>query len=347
MNRIGSDQVIVVRNKNAGTSVLLNSCRHRGNAVCRAEQGNTRTFLCPYHGWSYALNGELVGVPGLRDFYRNDLKKDELGLGQAAQVSSYKGFVFATMDPDAVPLEEYLGDVGRVGLDIVAERGDMEVVDGIQKNLIDCNWKLAVDNLFDWYHPSVSHKSAIMADVLPGLSDEAMSPMKQMVMLGEYGHAIGGPRATHEELAAAREPGCSSESDTCGEVQARPREDHGPCGCSSVGPSEHLSKPLDHLRRQSDVLEAAQGAAANGALVVHVRRQERLRGVAAVHDPDGIPRLWAGWASRAGRRGELAAVHARLGRYPQPSISAALRHGPRTRRGRPGRRPGVHRDARQ
>ena len=139
MNRIGSDQVIVVRNKNAGTSVLLNSCRHRGNAVCRAEQGNTRTFLCPYHGWSYALNGELVGVPGLRDFYRNDLKKDELGLGQAAQVSSYKGFVFATMDPDAVPLEEYLGDVGRVGLDIVAERGDMEVVDGIQKNLIDCN----------------------------------------------------------------------------------------------------------------------------------------------------------------------------------------------------------------
>ena len=48
-----------------------------------------------------------------------------------------------------------------------------------------------------------------MADVLPGLSDEAMSPMKQMVMLGEYGHAIGGPRATHEELAAAREPGAA------------------------------------------------------------------------------------------------------------------------------------------
>src|SRR4030095_2273986 len=118
MNRIGDDQVIVVRHKQQGISGLLNSCRHRGAAVCRAEQGRAKTFMCPYHGWSYGLDGALIGVPGLREFYRSDLKKNELGLGQAAQVCSYKGFVFATMDPAAPPPEGDLGGVGRRGVSV-------------------------------------------------------------------------------------------------------------------------------------------------------------------------------------------------------------------------------------
>ena len=73
MNQIGSDGVIAVRNKQKEVSVLVNSCTHRGNAVCRAEQGNTRTFLCPYHGWTFGLDGALMGVPGLKDFYRGGL----------------------------------------------------------------------------------------------------------------------------------------------------------------------------------------------------------------------------------------------------------------------------------
>ena len=90
MNQIGSDGVIAVRNKQKEVSVLVNSCTHRGNAVCRAEQGNTRTFLCPYHGWTFGLDGALMGVPGLKDFYRGGLDKEKLGLDQADQVASYK-----------------------------------------------------------------------------------------------------------------------------------------------------------------------------------------------------------------------------------------------------------------
>jgi nitrite reductase/ring-hydroxylating ferredoxin subunit len=236
-NRIGSDEVIAVRNREGGISVLLNSCRHRGNAVCRAEQGNAKTFLCPYHGWSYALDGKLVGVPGLRDYYRNDLEKEKLGLGQAAHVDGYKGFVFATMDPDAVPLEEYLGGVGRVGLDIIAERGEMEVVDGVQKNVVGCNWKLAVDNLFDWYHPFVSHKSAFMSEFAPALSDAdaVLAPMKQMVMLGEYGHAIGGPMITREEMAAARKPDAAVSPAVAARSRPGLQEIMGPAGVRSLG----------------------------------------------------------------------------------------------------------------
>jgi phenylpropionate dioxygenase-like ring-hydroxylating dioxygenase large terminal subunit len=238
MNRIGDDQVIAVRNKQKGISVLLNSCRHRGNAVCRAEQGRAKTFICPYHGWSYGLDGELIGVPGLKDFYRNDLKKDEFRLGHAAKVKSYKGLVFATMDPQAPPLEEYLGEVGRLGLDMVAERGEVEVVDGVQKNIIDCNWKIAVDNLFDWYHPAVSHKSAIQAGFLPALSSgDALRPLMQMVMLGEYGHAISGPRSTHEELKEIRTSGVQVRPSLAARAHDAPRLEKvmGRAGVRSLG----------------------------------------------------------------------------------------------------------------
>ena len=116
MNFIGEDEVIVVRDREGGIQVLLNSCPHRGNTVCRAEIGKANSFLCSYHGWNYDLTGRLIGMPGEDTFYRNDIDKDAWGLGKAAKVESYKGFVFATMDPNAPALEDYLGWVGRVGM---------------------------------------------------------------------------------------------------------------------------------------------------------------------------------------------------------------------------------------
>ena len=201
-NRIGADHVIAVRDRSGKVQVLLNSCAHRGNTVCRAEQGTARSFYCSYHGWNYDLDGTLIAIPGEKDFYRSEMDKAALGLGKAAQVASYKGFVFATLDAAAPPLEDFLGWVGRLGIDCIAARGDVEVVDGIQKNRVKCNWKLAVDNLFDWYHPKVSHGSAIRIGLL---TVEGMSPQNQMVILGEYGHAIGGPGVSEAVQAAQRE----------------------------------------------------------------------------------------------------------------------------------------------
>lgn len=192
---IGEDQVIIVRDGNGCVQVLLNSCRHRGNALCRAEQGNATSFICSYHGWNYDLEGNLIGVPGEKDFYRNDIDKDKWGLVKAAQVDDYHGFYFATMDAAAPPLAEFLGDVGRTGLGmLLVNAEEVEVVDGIQKNIIDCNWKIAVDNLFDWYHVRYSHHSAFKAGYLD--LERILYPDSQMVMLGEYGHAISGPMVT-------------------------------------------------------------------------------------------------------------------------------------------------------
>ena len=198
MNFIGEDEVIVVRDRDGGVQVLLNSCPHRGNTVCRAELGHANSFLCSYHGWNFDLTGRLIGMPGEESFYRNDIDKEAWGLGRAAKVESYKGFVFATMDPNAPALEDYLGWVGRVGIDMLASKGKLQALDGVQKNRIKCNWKLAVDNLYDWYHVKVSHGSALRVGLL---SEEGMAPEHQMVILGEYGHGIGGPGISEEEQA--------------------------------------------------------------------------------------------------------------------------------------------------
>src|SRR5438477_709844 len=98
---IGEDRVIVVRDKNGDPQVLLNTCRHRGNAVCRAEEGHATSFMCTYHGWTYDLHGRLAGAPGFKDYYHEDLNREEWRLVSAPKVNSNKSFVFATLDPEA------------------------------------------------------------------------------------------------------------------------------------------------------------------------------------------------------------------------------------------------------
>ena len=194
---IGEDEVIAVRDRAGTIQVLLNSCPHRGNTICRAEQGKTASFLCSYHGWNFDLDGRLVGMPGETQFYKDSIDKSQWGLMRAAQVENYRGFVFATLDSSAPPLADYLGWVGRLGIDMLASQGDVQVVEGIQKNRLQCNWKLAVDNLYDWYHVKVTHGTAMR---LGYLSEESMAPDDQMVILGEYGHGIGGPGISEEQL---------------------------------------------------------------------------------------------------------------------------------------------------
>ena len=201
---IGEDSVIATRDRQGQLQVLLNTCSHRGSAVCRAEMGNARSFMCPYHGWTFDLAGNLIGVPGKDEFYAGQLDTKEWGLRKAAKVESYKGFVFATMDPEAPSLHDYLGVVGRMGLNMAAAQGDIEVVDGVQKFRIGCNWKFAVENVFDWYHAPASHASAAVTGFVPR---RAFNDAQHVVALGEYGHAISGPRLTPEIIEGLKQAG--------------------------------------------------------------------------------------------------------------------------------------------
>ena len=141
---MGEESVILCRDRAGKVHVFLNSCRHRGMKVCRYDEGTTPVFTCPYHGWSYGTDGKLVGVPYFREAYHEKLDKSQWGLIEVPQLCLYKGTVWASWDPVAPPFLEYLGDFVRY-LDLTLDGwdgsdGGTEILGGIQKWLIPCNW---------------------------------------------------------------------------------------------------------------------------------------------------------------------------------------------------------------
>ena len=167
---MGEDPVLVVRDSTGKIHAFLNICRHRGNRICRADMGNAATFICAYHGWAYANDGRLIGVPNLQEAYFGELELEQWGLIPVAQLDSYKGLLFATFDPEAPPLLAYLGEMAWY-LDNFFDRreGGIEVIGGMHKWVIPCNWKFPAENFGgDPYHVGWSHLSAVQVGFTPG-----------------------------------------------------------------------------------------------------------------------------------------------------------------------------------
>ncbi len=159
---IGEDPFIFTRDEEGHPRVLFNSCRHRGTLICRSEKGNTSHFRCPYHGWTYRNNGDLIGVPYKNEGYKN-LKLSEWGLHSATHVRIYEGLVFASLDPDPVPFDQYIGDY-RWYLDANFKLlGGVEVIGEPHRWVVEnADWKVAALNFAgDAYHITVTHRSAI------------------------------------------------------------------------------------------------------------------------------------------------------------------------------------------
>src|SRR6185503_6508367 len=108
---MGEDPVLVARDSHGAINACLNCCRHRGNRLCRADAGNAASFTCSYRGWTYRNDGRLVGVPYLKEAYHGELQRERWGLIPVVQLENYKGLLFATFDPAAPPLREYLGEM--------------------------------------------------------------------------------------------------------------------------------------------------------------------------------------------------------------------------------------------
>jgi phenylpropionate dioxygenase-like ring-hydroxylating dioxygenase large terminal subunit len=168
---MGEESVILSRDRDDRIHAFLNSCRHRGMRVCRYDEGNTPIFTCPYHGWSYATDGKLVGVPYFKDAYHEKLDKSRWGLVEVAQLYNYKGSIWATWEPSAPPFLEYLGDM-KLYLDQLLDcrdgrEGGSEVIGGVQKWTMPANWKFPSENFAgDGYH-NISHRSVDMVGIGP------------------------------------------------------------------------------------------------------------------------------------------------------------------------------------
>jgi p-cumate 2,3-dioxygenase alpha subunit len=155
--------------------------------VCRERSGNARGYTCFYHGWSYDRDGCLDGVPG-ESSYPASFDRKEFGLAEPPKVASYRGFVFVSFDPGAIPLEDYLAGAKEY-LDLVIDQspsGEMEIIRGTQEYTIRANWKLLVENSFDDYHLMSTHKTWL--DYMKKSGVEIPKPAKGHVMPS---HGVG------------------------------------------------------------------------------------------------------------------------------------------------------------
>lgn len=181
---MGDTPVIVARAEDGKIHATVNSCSHRGLPVCRADSGNAKRFVCPYHSWSYTVTGELAKIPQERHA-SNSRCRESLGLKAVPRLDSYRGLIFGSFREDIESLDSYLGEM-RFYLDSYFNRfpQGVEVLGEPQKWRIDANWKLPVENqLGDVAHGPYLHH-AILGDS-PAVPE-----------IDQYGHNCV-PRAGH------------------------------------------------------------------------------------------------------------------------------------------------------
>lgn len=161
LRRIGRQSVIMVRDEDNQVRLLLNRCTHRANAVCQVERGNTAMFRCAYHGWTFRTNGDLQGVT-YQNRYPDSFRKEDYGLRKVPRVGSYRGFVFGSISPVGVSLDEHLGKPVKEQIDLFVDlspEGELDVTAGVHKYGYHANWKFQVENSMDGYHPNFVHQT--------------------------------------------------------------------------------------------------------------------------------------------------------------------------------------------
>ncbi len=151
---LAGEPLLIVRGGDLDLRAFYNVCRHHAAAVATEDEGTASIFRCPYHGWSYGLDGSLKGTPEFDGVCAFDRTQNGL---VPVKVEQWEQFVFVNLDPDATPLADFLGRLAeRVApLDI----GSLQFFERRTYRL-NCNWKVFVDNYLDGgYHVPHLHKA--------------------------------------------------------------------------------------------------------------------------------------------------------------------------------------------
>lgn len=150
---------VLTRDEDGRVHVLVNRCPHRGNLVCTAEAGNSRVLRCAYHGWAFKNDGSLLGLT-FRDAYTAEHGKQDKNLASVPNVEIYRGLIFVRFAESGTPFDEHIAPV-RPYLDRYLDRsptGRIRVV-AEMKVKVSANWKIALDNTVDGYHPKFVHQA--------------------------------------------------------------------------------------------------------------------------------------------------------------------------------------------
>ena len=148
--KIGAEQIIIIRENSGSVRAFFNVCRHRGSILCSAQSGNAPRLVCPYHAWTFGLDGKLISARLMPE----DFDKAENGLF-ACRIRTFHGLIFINLsEGEPVDFDATFGDIGPI-LDYhgiadarIAHAGSYPT---------DANWKLVVENFFECYHCVPSH----------------------------------------------------------------------------------------------------------------------------------------------------------------------------------------------
>jgi choline monooxygenase len=150
----GRTRLILTRADDGALHALANTCRHRGAPLLQG-QGQCKTIACPYHAWTYGLDGTLLGAPGMKESLNFDTRDYPL---HRVRVDTWGGFIFVCLAADTPALADWLGDLPQrlamYGFEHMrsARRVSYELA---------CNWKVWVENFMEGYHIPTVHRSTL------------------------------------------------------------------------------------------------------------------------------------------------------------------------------------------
>jgi len=152
--------VLMVRGKDGKVRAFLNACTHRGAFVAKEGKGNCSRFSCPYHAWTFNLEGDLIGVADPKKF--GDVDKSTMGLTELP-CDERAGLIFVMLDPNlTTDLDDYLGDM----LPELESLGFANWEKYAQNELDSANWKLTHDGYVEGYHFQATHPETIFVNTM-------------------------------------------------------------------------------------------------------------------------------------------------------------------------------------
>lgn len=154
----GLNNLIVVMGRDHKLRAFHNMCRHKGVQLLRVEGQTKKSITCPYHDWTYNLEGELIGLPKMNTEFAN-LDKACLGLKRAS-VDLWRGMIWLHPEPEASPVTHWFNEIephlGSHRVEELVEAKDYKVVEEI-----NANWKIVVENYIDQYHLAQLHSGTL------------------------------------------------------------------------------------------------------------------------------------------------------------------------------------------
>ena len=162
---LGEDSIIVSRGQDGEVHAFMNTCRHRGSRVCEKASGNSKTFVCPYHGWVYNSDGSLKAARHME--LKDGFEPSDYGLKQARLVI-FEGLIFVNCCAESVDFQPALDKLYSTlkPYDLPNAK-----IANSQVYRVEANWKLVLENYLECYHCATAHRAYAKLHSLQDLDD--------------------------------------------------------------------------------------------------------------------------------------------------------------------------------